>query len=396
MPCAVLALRAMVVLVVLVVVGLGAGRSGNVARPPTIGASATCTTVIGLESSGTRFVSRELSRILGGCPPQRIASDKQGHGSGVPRTSPSTYHASGCGWNGELPPCWTLPTRGVRTHVIQHLSLPWGGVCVRNPWYIQQRTSICYGRPEGGRWFLNLTAHLLNTSCKAVLLTRDKIFTRISKLHHHCQRSTPNRSLLDPDFNHTQRPLHGQLVAIRPQHNTLPNESHTAPQPTGRQRSVISRGSAPRQTRVPQWQSGGTSTLEADRSVAVHSLLLEEEVGRAIIREALARVPDRILVVPYDELEWLREVRGFRRRFFEAANLPNDGHPLWTYLATSLSIAAAWRCTHLHGLSEQAESPQHSLCVPANLCAPCSSLATAPLDPHPRIRQRAWRDSIHY
>ena len=59
---------------------------------------------------------------------------------------------------------------------------------------------------------------------------------------------------------------------------------------------------------------------------------------RQVVREALARVPERMLVVPYDELEWLREhhwakILGFVRGGAAAAqsSLPvfRSGNRMW-------------------------------------------------------------------
>ena len=97
---------------------------------------------------------------------------------------------------GEHPPCWRSPP-GIQSavHYVQHISLPFGGHCGRNAWHVLQRSRICWGSAEGGRWFLNVTAHLIHNDCRAVFVTRDKIFTRISKLHAHCLigRTTPAR-----------------------------------------------------------------------------------------------------------------------------------------------------------------------------------------------------------
>jgi hypothetical protein len=160
-------------------------------RPPSLDfGAARCTIVIGLESSGTRFVARELSRLLGNCslPP---------HARHV--------EAAPCGWNGESPPCWsTLRRTTQRTapeqHYVHHLSLPWGLTCT-DSFYVRQRSDQClkHTTGESGRWFLNVTSHLLAyPQCRAVVLTRDKIFTRVSKLHRHCGQLDKARPVRAP------------------------------------------------------------------------------------------------------------------------------------------------------------------------------------------------------
>ena len=111
----------------------------------------TCTIVVGLEGSGTRFIARELSKLLqGDCSP--VVRGRAGKG----------VTASGCDWNGEAPPCWSGRYKGLpwsndggetwsSGHFIQHVSLPWGGVCAHDSWYVLQRSAMCFGKPEPGR-----------------------------------------------------------------------------------------------------------------------------------------------------------------------------------------------------------------------------------------------------
>lgn len=204
----------------------------------------TCTVVVGLESSGTRYVARELSRLLG----DNCTAGRQPKG---PRAS--AWSAAGCAWDGERPPCWEGPDR----QVVQHVSLPFGGFCGSGTAYVLQRTSICHGSTEAGRWFLNLSSHLDQSNCRAVVVTREKVFTRISKVTQHCRTDV-------------QRNRSATLAA-----------------------------------------ANASTNLSAAKVAAVRSLrsdaVREEEIGRQILREAMSSAPDRILVVPYDELEWLRE-----------------------------------------------------------------------------------------
>ena len=57
---------------------------------------------------------------------------------------------------------------------MQHISLPWGGTCVHDEYWISQGTPMCFGGAGSGRFFLNLTAHLAATGCRAVVVTREK------------------------------------------------------------------------------------------------------------------------------------------------------------------------------------------------------------------------------
>ena len=134
-----------------------------------------------------------------------------------------------------------------------------------------------------------------------MLVTRDKIFSRVSKLHKHCSGMGSKSS------------------------------------PSTRQRSL-------------------------------DVVLKEEELGRALIREALARVPDRVLVVPYDELEWLREhhwakILGFVRGGAAAAqsSLPvfRSGNRMWLDRS---KVADLWALSPpLTNLSGEASLSQQQL-----------------------------------
>lgn len=97
-----------------------------------------CTVVVGLEGSGTRFIARELSKLL---------IQDCGH---FP-TQKKGLAAIGCNWNGETPPCWMAAPAAHSTHYIQHVSLPWGGTCVHDDWYVLQRSLMCFANPDPGR-----------------------------------------------------------------------------------------------------------------------------------------------------------------------------------------------------------------------------------------------------
>ena len=151
----------------------------------------TCTFVVGLESSGTRLVARELARLL----------------------RPTTM------WDGQSPPCWSW-----RGHRLQHISLPQGGECTEASAIegieVVQVANLCQPPPPHGafyypsntprpkrcsatlypsggdddddckkvpeRWLFNLSATLLAfPRCKGVVVTRSKVFQRMSKLSRH-------------------------------------------------------------------------------------------------------------------------------------------------------------------------------------------------------------------
>lgn len=208
----------------------------------------TCTFVVGLESSGTRLVARELARLL----------------------KPATL------WDGQSPPCFSW-----RGHKIQHISLPQGGECTEasastgievvqvadlcqpppphGPFYFPSNTprpsrcsatlypsrddDNCPQLPE--RWLFNLSATLLAfPRCKGVIVTRSKVFQRMSKLSAHGCRA----------------------------------------------------GSE---------QPGGAWDDESEYRKRV-AWQREDALARQIVLEALERFPpSRLLTVAYEELEWL-------------------------------------------------------------------------------------------
>lgn len=115
--------------------------------------------VLGPESSGTRFVSRSIGQAL----------------------DPTTR------WNGEFPPCKTFDDHNTKeSYHIQHISLPWGGVC-KDKIEILQNVNLCGIAPKQPRWFVDIKS-LLNAHPKdyAVVLTRDPNFALRSVLKKHC------------------------------------------------------------------------------------------------------------------------------------------------------------------------------------------------------------------
>ena len=115
--------------------------------------------VLGLESSGTRFVSRSIAQAIDGT------------------------HS----WDGERPACWKSRS-GWHVH---HISLPWGGTCDKSkPLKVVKSPNMC-GRHPGGRWFADIVSILKgHPDRKAVIVVRDAEFTLPSVLKHHCFQGT--------------------------------------------------------------------------------------------------------------------------------------------------------------------------------------------------------------
>lgn len=107
--------------------------------------------VFGPESSGTRYVSRVVSRML---------------------TSEQND------WNGEFPACF---------HGVQHISLPWGGVC-DGALRVVRDVDLCSRRgPASNRWFANISSTLeKHPSARAIAITRNENDTLRSVMSHHC------------------------------------------------------------------------------------------------------------------------------------------------------------------------------------------------------------------
>ena len=182
--------------------------------------------VFGLESSGTRYISRGIAKSI----------DEKTH------------------WGGESPACWKH-----KDGDIQHISLPWGGTCDGHEKRTKKEVNLCsfpHHHPPG-RWFANIT-NVLNgfPDRKAVVIVRVSEFTLPSVMKHHCFK--------------------GKEIAIE-----------------------------------------------------------EEKYGRQIIREALEKVPDQILLTHYEsmyyfsEYEWKRIYTHFNIRDPKPHPDFLNGNPAW-------------------------------------------------------------------
>ena len=123
-------------------------------------ATPRCLHVAGLESSGTRFVTRQVAQLWVG------------------------HH----NWNGMKPPCIHA-----RAGTLFHLSLPWGGDCVYMP-----RTSVVnwsdhvhpvcqnYNAERNARRFvLNLTSAIAH-DCRVIHVLREDPLASVSRFYQHC------------------------------------------------------------------------------------------------------------------------------------------------------------------------------------------------------------------
>eukprot|EP00325_Prymnesiales_sp_UTEX-LB-985_P023471 CAMPEP_0174733502 /NCGR_PEP_ID=MMETSP1094-20130205/61437_1 /TAXON_ID=156173 /ORGANISM="Chrysochromulina brevifilum, Strain UTEX LB 985" /LENGTH=343 /DNA_ID=CAMNT_0015936165 /DNA_START=456 /DNA_END=1488 /DNA_ORIENTATION=- len=275
---------------------------------------------------------------------------------------------------------------------------------------------MCRGNVGKGRWFLNLTSHLMSEPmCQAIIVTRDKIFTRISKIHRHCcspalpfrshehcthrvkpqlvPKATMPASMLRTQLRRSNatlrvgpRPVFSPRSGYRQVHSSryrlaehgrslqgdydawkntaakhaaeMDRLAHLVQQRLGPQSTAAKHaaeidrlahvqerlhGSSfsqkPRNVRcfsrvreeipclspsgtlsaIKSSKKGTTRINESTKSVLVSNqvgknqswqklidvLVGEEEMGRSIVRDALRSLPGRLLVVPYDELEWL-------------------------------------------------------------------------------------------
>ncbi|GBG32647.1 TPR repeat-containing protein yrrB [Hondaea fermentalgiana] len=117
--------------------------------------------VFGPESTGTRFMTRSLSKLF----------------------EPTSR------WDGEYPACKThIDPEGGGYVNIQHLSLPWGGWCdgaIR----IVPEIDMCntLQKPKYGRFFVDIETLLKRVpNARAIVLSRDAKYTMRSVLKHHC------------------------------------------------------------------------------------------------------------------------------------------------------------------------------------------------------------------
>ncbi|GBG32648.1 Hypothetical Protein FCC1311_088732 [Hondaea fermentalgiana] len=117
--------------------------------------------VFGPESTGTRFMSRSLSKML----------------------EPMSK------WDGEAPACKVHEDPFHKIHVkIQHISLPWGGYC-DGAIHIVSDLDLCDKRQRlpFSHFFVDIEEVLRRTPhSKAIVLTRDPLFAMRSVLEHHC------------------------------------------------------------------------------------------------------------------------------------------------------------------------------------------------------------------
>lgn len=122
---------------------------------------ARCLYVVGLESTGTRFVSREIASM---------------------RMGPHN-------WTGEVPACVTADD----LH-LHHLSLPFGGVCSATTSAVVVKDSggtppICSSnnRYHSPRWILNVSTLLAHRpNCRLVYLVRNDASAHGSRARRHC------------------------------------------------------------------------------------------------------------------------------------------------------------------------------------------------------------------
>lgn len=110
--------------------------------------------IFGTESSGTRFLSRNVAKIID----------------------------SNVKWDGEMPACRKIGNNGDK---VVHVSVPWGGTC-NGHIDIQQNFDICE-RSVRGRKFANITNTILTSeNRKAIIVIREKEFVIRSIRKHHC------------------------------------------------------------------------------------------------------------------------------------------------------------------------------------------------------------------
>ena len=145
-------------------------------------ANATNVFVFGLESSGTRFLSRAIASAI----------------------KPTK-------WDGERPPCW----RDSRWK-IHHISLPWGGRC-NNKSASSKFTTVSpdmcavRGYPRKGRWFADITSIMRsNPRHRAVIIERNAEFSYLSSLKKYCP--FPNASKAERDYGRAL--IRGALAAV--------------------------------------------------------------------------------------------------------------------------------------------------------------------------------------
>lgn len=118
--------------------------------------------VIGLESSGTRWLSRAIHKCV----------------------------EDGVVWDGETPACVSTPR-----YDIFHVSLPWGGWCsnVVPPLYHVDSCAAFQRAPPRDRWLLDVPRAVANPNAKVVVIRRHPRDQFSSKQQHHCRNETTGR-----------------------------------------------------------------------------------------------------------------------------------------------------------------------------------------------------------
>ena len=170
---------------------LASNRSGRVSSAARLrarlrarsDANATNVFVFGLESSGTRFVSRAIASAI----------------------KPTN-------WDGEKPPCWHDSR-----WKIHHISLPWGGQCndkTASSKFTTVSPDMCAvrGYPRRNtRWFADITSILRsNPRHRAVIIERNAEFSYLSSFKQHCP--FPNASKAERDYGRAL--IRGALAAV--------------------------------------------------------------------------------------------------------------------------------------------------------------------------------------
>lgn len=215
---------------------------------------ATCTYVFGLESSGTRFIAKNIAK--------RLDADTK--------------------WDGDHPPCWQW-----RGHTVQHISLPHGKLCTpqhagkgidivpvadvcpppsppapKLVMNIIERAAYLKSLPQPlqsedrERWIANISGTMrARPWCQAIIVTRSPIFQRLSKLSAHgCGAGSKEWS---------------------PQH--------------------------------AQWTVNGQPWSDATEYLKHVAWRREDANSRRSVREAVESLPaEQLLVVPYEEVRHAR------------------------------------------------------------------------------------------
>ena len=236
--------------------------------------------VFGLESSGTRFVSRGIAQQL----------------------NPATR------WDGQSPPCWSY-----RGHRVIHVSLPHGMYCSaedleRPASIVQDADVMCkpWVRPVSNdsrvRWIANITATLAATpDSHAVVVTRPMVFQRLSKLSNHgCGTQQPMTSI-------DQSTLH--VLWDEQRNDWVRLASPAAGEPAEEQRRQ-------KDMALFRWKQQLAWRREDALSRQSIAHALQSDATRA-----------QVLVVPYDEMQWLGQYHWSRIRQHIGAHEGADAPP---------------------------------------------------------------------